>query len=91
MARKVQSGNPADVLSVAEVDTPGPPGAGQALVRVRALPIHIDDLLAIQGPYPPQTAYLTPSIEGTGIVEAVGPGTSAASGVTTGAHVSFFP
>jgi NADPH:quinone reductase-like Zn-dependent oxidoreductase len=94
MARKViyrQSGDPADVLSVAEVDAPGPPGADQVLVRVHAFPIHIGDLLAVQGPYPSQTAYLTPGIEATGIVEAVGPGTPAASGVTTGARVSFFP
>ncbi|MEV6040492.1 zinc-binding dehydrogenase [Nonomuraea sp. NPDC052116] len=94
MARKViyrQSGNPAEVLSVVEVDAPGPPGAGQVLVRVHAFPIHIGDLLPIQGPYLSQTEYLTPGLEATGVVEAVGPDTPVAAGVTTGARVSFFP
>ena len=60
-------------------------------MRVHAFPIHIGDLIGIQGPYPSQTAYLAPGIEATGIVEAVGPDTPVATGITIGARASFFP
>ncbi|MFI6743174.1 alcohol dehydrogenase catalytic domain-containing protein [Nonomuraea sp. NPDC050451] len=53
--------------------------------------MHIGDLLPIQGSYPSQTAYLTPGLEATGVVEAVGPDTPVSPGDTAGARVSFFP
>ncbi len=67
-------GDPAEVLRVEDVPTPEP-GAGQALVRMRARPINPSDLLTVRGlygalPVPPAT----PGLEGMGEVTEVGEG-----------------
>ena len=67
-------GDPADVLRVEDVQRPEP-GAGQALVRMRARPINPSDLLTVRGlygslPVPPAT----PGLEGMGEVAEVGEG-----------------
>ncbi|HEX7316348.1 MAG TPA: zinc-dependent alcohol dehydrogenase family protein [Pyrinomonadaceae bacterium] len=67
-------GNPAEVLSVEEVERPEA-GAGQVLVKMRARPINPSDLLTVRGlygslPVPPAT----PGLEGMGEVAEVGEG-----------------
>lgn len=67
-------GRPADVCEL--VDLPRPiPGPGQVRVRVQASPVDPADLLVLHGLYavqPPLPA--TPGMEGTGVVDALGPG-----------------
>lgn len=51
------------------------PGAGEALVRVRAVSINYRDLMMVQGSYnPKQKLPLIPCSDGAGEVVAVGPG-----------------
>ena len=69
-----QFGNPAEVLRVEDVPEPQP-GAGQALLSMRARPINPSDLLTVQGLYgalPRLPA--TPGLEGMGVIEALGEG-----------------
>ncbi len=64
-----------EVCACVDAPDPGPPGAGEALVRVEAFPINPVDLLTIAGEYadrPPLPA--TPGSEGVATVESVGPG-----------------
>lgn len=60
------------------VDEPDPvPGAGQVLIRVRAAGVNRADLLQARGAYPPPAgASPVLGLECSGVVEAVGPGTS---------------
>lgn len=67
-------GEPADVLSLAEVDAPAP-GPGEVHVRVRATAANFPDVLMIRGEYqvrPPLP--FTPGVEICGDVLAVGEG-----------------
>ncbi len=67
-------GDPAEVLSVREVQLPEP-GPGQVRVRMIASPINPSDLLVVRGRYgvlPRLPA--TPGFEGVGIVDKAGPG-----------------
>lgn len=69
-----RNGPPVETIELVEVE-PGKPGAGEALVAVEAAPVHIADLLYIEGrlelaPPPPAIA----GIEGVGRVVATGPG-----------------
>jgi NADPH:quinone reductase len=67
-------GDPAEVLSVEEVERPSA-GAGQVLVRMRARAVNPSDLLTVQGLYgalPKLPA--TPGLEGMGEVAEVGEG-----------------
>ena len=61
-------------LHVAEAPTPTP-GAGQVVVRVRAVSLNYRDLLVISGMYPGALPLpLVPTSDGAGEVAAVGPG-----------------
>ncbi len=74
--RFIQFGPPADVLTLE--DTPLPePRAGPGPLRLTHRPINPSDLLTISGEYgrlPRLPA--TPGLEGTGTIDALGPGTS---------------
>jgi len=64
-----------EVCACVDAPDPGPPGDGEAVVRVEAFPINPVDLLTIAGEYadrPPLPA--TPGSEGVATVESVGPG-----------------
>ncbi len=64
-----------EVCACVDAADPGPPGDGEAVVRVDAFPINPVDLLTIAGEYaerPPLPA--TPGSEGVATVEAVGRG-----------------
>ena len=68
-------GNPAQNLRMVEVSEPNTPSANEALVRMEYAPINDSDLLLANGVY-----FLNPKLpsviggEGSGIVEAIGPG-----------------
>ena len=68
-------GNPVQNLQMVEVPEPNAPSAGEALVRMEYAPVDYSDLLLANGVY-----FLHPELpsviggEGTGIVEAIGPG-----------------
>src|SRR6266853_725294 len=71
-------GDPTAVLTQIEEPTPSP-GAGEVLVNLAVRPVHSGDILMVTGthdpvqrPVPPEG--FTPGCEGTGIVEAIGPG-----------------
>jgi mitochondrial enoyl-[acyl-carrier protein] reductase / trans-2-enoyl-CoA reductase len=65
-------GNPADVLDVESRPCP-PPGAGEAIVKMRAAPINPADLNQIEGKYPIRAALpATPGFEGAGVVIDIG-------------------
>jgi NADPH:quinone reductase len=69
-----QTGDPAQVLQVKEVEQPTP-GPGEVRVRMFAAPINPSDLLFVRGQYgrTPQLP-ATPGFEGAGIVEEAGRG-----------------
>jgi NADPH:quinone reductase-like Zn-dependent oxidoreductase len=85
-----RQGVPADVLQVAEVDTPGEPGPCEVLVRVLLRPIHYDDLLKVSGRCQPGAAGpagVGLGLKGYGIVEQAGECVHLRPGV----RVAFFP
>ncbi|WP_406105926.1 zinc-binding dehydrogenase [Streptomyces sp. NBC_01003] len=86
-----RGGSPADVLTVIEEPEPAAPGRGQVLIRTTAFPVHPGDLHPIET-YPGEAVEpVTPGIEATGVVEAIGPGTRVAPGVEVGGRVTVFP
>ncbi|MFA3837251.1 zinc-binding dehydrogenase [Streptomyces aureus] len=86
-----RGGSPAEVLTVIEEPEPAAPKRGQVLVRTTAFPVHPGDLHTI-GAYPGEAADpVTPGIEATGVVEAIGPETHVAPGVEVGGRVTVFP
>jgi trans-2-enoyl-CoA reductase len=65
-------GNPADVLRVESLPWPKP-GAGEAVVKMRAAPINPADLNQIDGKYPIRAELpATPGFEGAGVVVDLG-------------------
>ncbi|MFC9643023.1 zinc-binding dehydrogenase [Streptomyces mirabilis] len=85
-----RGGPPAGVLTVIEEPEPTP-GPGQVLIRTTAFPVHPGDLQAVEA-YPEEAAQPVPAgVEATGVLEAIGPGTHVASGVTVGGRVTVFP
>jgi len=65
-------GNPADVLHVESRSCPTP-GAGEAIVKMRAAPINPADLNQIEGKYPIRAELpATPGFEGAGVVMNIG-------------------
>ncbi|MFE7776235.1 alcohol dehydrogenase catalytic domain-containing protein [Streptomyces sp. NPDC057445] len=86
-----RGGSPANVVTVIEEPEPTAPGAGQVLIRTTAFPVHPGDLQAVEA-YPEEAAKPIPAgVEGTGVLEAIGPGTRVAPGVTVGGRVTVFP
>ena len=87
-----QQGHAAQVLCLRELPAPAAPADGQVLVRVLARPIHLGDLIGVEGfPGLPPKRFATPQVpglEGTGVVEAVGGGVP---GLEPGRRVAFFP
>ncbi|GAA1912453.1 alcohol dehydrogenase catalytic domain-containing protein [Streptantibioticus ferralitis] len=84
-----RGGPPSDVLTVVEEPEPAPDG-GQVLIRTTAFPIHPGDLLAVDN-YPGEAGDPVPAgAEATGVVEAIGPGTTVAPGVEPGSRVTVF-
>ncbi|MEV7319400.1 zinc-dependent alcohol dehydrogenase family protein [Streptomyces sp. NPDC093970] len=69
-------GEPADVLRLESRPVPAP-GAGQALVRVTATPVHASDLHVLRGRYgfSPEFPVVGGHMECVGRVEALGPDT----------------
>ncbi|WP_394824591.1 zinc-binding dehydrogenase [Pendulispora albinea] len=90
-------GQPDEVLRVAQVEDPGPPGPGEVLIRVRKRPVHPGDLLGIRGGARPLASTqpwprgISPGFEGVGIIEALGPDLRRARGFVPGGRVAFFP
>ncbi|MBV1850457.1 zinc-dependent alcohol dehydrogenase family protein [Catellatospora tritici] len=78
-------GEPADVLRLESRPVPTP-AAGQALIRVKATPIHASDLHVIRGRYgfTPEFPTVGGHMECVGRVEALGPDTE---GLTIGERV----
>ncbi|MDR7076841.1 NADPH2:quinone reductase [Neobacillus niacini] len=71
-----ENGNPSDVLQIREVPKPSL-GTGQVLIEVKAMALNFFDILLCQGKYqskPPLP--FTPGAETSGIVRAVGEGSS---------------
>lgn len=69
-----QTGDPADVLHVRDIDKPAP-GRGEVLVRMIASPVNPSDLMYVRGKYGlTPTPPATPGFEGVGVVEAAGGG-----------------
>ncbi|MEV6051824.1 zinc-binding dehydrogenase [Streptomyces sp. NPDC052107] len=94
MTRRVvytRGGAPADVLTVIEEPEPVAPERGQVLIRTTAFPVHPGDLHLIEAGPGDAVDPVTPGIEATGVVEAIGPGTRVAPGVEVGVRVTVFP
>src|SRR5258708_493546 len=80
-------GDPIAVLT--QIDEPTPsPGDGEVLVDLAVRPVHSGDILMVTGthdpvqrPVPPEG--FTPGCEGTGIIEAVGPGVDDSGSLAT--------
>jgi NADPH:quinone reductase-like Zn-dependent oxidoreductase len=94
MPRKVvyeRSGEPAAVVRIVESGEPQAPQRGQILVRVTAFSVHPGDLVGIVGPFAGADGdAVVPGAEATGTVEAIGPDTQVAAGISVGARVTVF-
>ncbi|MER5687872.1 zinc-binding dehydrogenase [Streptomyces sp. NPDC002205] len=86
-----RGGSPPDVLTVIEEPEPPAPERGQVLIRTTAFPVHPGDLHLIEAYQGDAADPVTPGIEATGVVEAIGPGTRVAPGVEVGGRVTVFP
>ncbi|MET8331868.1 zinc-binding dehydrogenase [Streptomyces sp. NPDC005181] len=86
-----RGGSPAAVLTVIEEPEPAAPERGQVLIRTTAFPVHPGDLHPIEACPGNAADPVTPGIEATGVVEAIGPGTRMAPGVEVGGRVTVFP
>ncbi len=73
---EIRDGFGLDKLTLAERPTPTP-GAGEVLIRMRAVSLNYRDLLVVKGVYNPKMALpRVPVSDGVGEVVAVGPGVS---------------
>ncbi|MGW5367649.1 zinc-dependent alcohol dehydrogenase family protein [Streptomyces sp. NPDC004009] len=74
----VKAGEPTDVLRLESRPVPTPK-AGQALIRVKATPVHASDLHVLRGRYgfSPEFPAVGGSMECVGRIESLGPGTEA--------------
>lgn len=86
-------GDPADVLTYEEVDTPDQLGPNEVAVRVTKRMVHPIDSLLVRGivpaPIPPMGAI--PGGDGVGVVELVGAGVDPSTGIVPGKRVMLFP
>lgn len=74
-AAVAQSPGPLDEVVVQDVPAPGPPGAGEVLVRMTATTVNPSDAVTVSGAYPSRTTFpFVPGFEGIGKVEQVGGG-----------------
>ncbi|MEX5720034.1 quinone oxidoreductase family protein [Geodermatophilus maliterrae] len=80
----LESQGPPSVLRAVDCELPEP-GQGQVLVRVVATGVNVVDLLQRSGSYAVSLPF-TPGLEGSGVVERVGPGTG---GVSPGDRVAW--
>ena len=71
--RIYHTGGP-DTLRYEDAAPPGPPGAGQALVEIKAIGVNYTDVSSRKGTNPPDAFPWTPGREAAGVVTAVGPG-----------------
>ncbi len=71
-AIRIEQYGGADVLRLKEITLPSP-GAGQALVRLKAAGLNFIDIYRRRGDYPVELPY-TPGLEAAGVVEEVGEG-----------------
>ncbi|MBT2792808.1 alcohol dehydrogenase catalytic domain-containing protein [Paraburkholderia strydomiana] len=90
-------GAPEDVLELAEVAEPGPPGPDEVLIRVTRASIHPGDLHGVEGSpafgSPPHIAEAgrTPGFDGVGVIEAIGSNVDPAMDLSTHRRVAYFP
>jgi NADPH:quinone reductase-like Zn-dependent oxidoreductase len=77
-------GDPLQVLTLADIPEPGPPGAGEVLIAVELAPLNKHDLHFIAGVFGGPPAPTVVGNEGYGRVAAVGPGVT---NVKVGDHV----
>jgi NADPH2:quinone reductase len=75
MAIRVHENGGPEVLKWEEVSVPDP-GAGEVLVRHRAIGLNFVEIYFRMGLYPPPHLPYVPGTEAAGVVEAVGPGVS---------------
>ncbi|MDI9258167.1 zinc-dependent alcohol dehydrogenase family protein [Flavobacterium sp. YZ-48] len=75
-----ETGTPDTVLQLTKISIPEP-GPNEIRIKVRASPINPADLLFIQGTYRQKPVFpQTAGLEGTGIIDKVGPGVARAKG-----------
>lgn len=91
-------GNPAEVLTLADVPDPPKPQGAEVLIEVLKRPIHPGDLLGVQGKYraPGSSTGVAaggsiPGFEGVGRVLALGGDVDPLDGISVGSRVAFFP
>ncbi|RII17130.1 Mycocerosic acid synthase [Streptomyces sp. YIM 130001] len=86
-----RQGAAAQVLTLEERPRPPAPGAGEVLVRMLVRPVHLGDLVGVEGlpGAPEQYAQArTPGVEGMGVVESAG---ANVQGLRPGQRVAVFP
>jgi NADPH2:quinone reductase len=80
-----RTGEPADVLSVAQLPADPPPGPGQVRIAVEAVGLNFLDVLLCRGEYPVRPdPPMTPGVELAGQIVAAGPGVDLATGGDVG-------
>jgi NADPH:quinone reductase len=71
-AIQIESTGGAHVLQLRDIERPEPK-AGEALLQMKAAGLNFIDIYQREGRYPVELPYI-PGLEGSGVVEAVGPG-----------------
>ncbi|WP_197740007.1 zinc-binding dehydrogenase [Mycolicibacterium sp. P9-64] len=69
-----RAGDPTEVLDVADVEAPPPPGPGQVTIAVTRFPVHPGDLQTIAATRPDGGHPAAVGAEATGVITAAGPG-----------------
>ncbi|KMQ80231.1 putative oxidoreductase [Candidatus Burkholderia pumila] len=85
-----RSGDPSDVLAMADIPEPAAPADGDVIVRVRKRLVHPADTAAIRG-FLPAAVFAPdgiPGFDGVGIVQALGANVEFATGVMVGSRVA---
>jgi len=79
-----RAGDPAEVLDIADVDAPPPPGPGQVTIAVTRFPVHPGDLQTIAATQPGGHPAAV-GAEATGVITAAGAGVELAVGIRVAA------